>query len=108
MIFSISIYAPFIEEIIFRKSIRDFIFSFGNNKITKYIFCIVSGFVFAILHIVGAATSPIDYLYTVPYFALGFSFAMLYCKSDNIFSSISMHFLHNTAAAILYLIAGVV
>ena len=32
MIFSVSIYAPFVEEIIFRKGIKDSVMAFSNNK----------------------------------------------------------------------------
>ena len=107
MLFSVAIYAPFIEETIFRKSIKNIILSFGDNKITKYTYIIISGFIFAIMHIVGMATSLLDYLYIVPYMALGSVFAALYYKTDNIFSSISMHALHNTVAVILYILLGI-
>ena len=107
MLFSVAIYAPFIEETIFRKSIKNIVLAFGDNKITKYIYIIISGFIFAIMHIVGMATSPLDYLYVVPYMALGSVFAALYYKTDNIFSSIIMHSLHNSAAVILYLLLGI-
>ena len=36
MIFSVAIYAPFIEEMIFRKSIKDIFLLKHNNKLTKY------------------------------------------------------------------------
>ena len=106
MIFSVSIYAPFIEEIIFRKSIKDSVLAFGNNKFTKYIYIIISGLVFASLHVIGMATSIWDYLYIIPYLALGCSFAALYHKTDNIFSTITMHSMHNTFTILLYLLAG--
>lgn len=106
MIFSVSIYAPFVEELIFRNSIKDMVMSFGNNKITKYLYIFISGFIFALLHILGQATSYLDYLYIIPYMSLGVAFATLCYKSDNIFSSISMHALHNTATLILYFVAG--
>jgi len=97
MIFNVSIYAPFTEELIFRKSIRDFI----SNK---WIYILVSGFIFGGLHVVSSITSVVDLLYLIPYCSLGFAFAALYRKTDNIFSSISMHMLHNTMAIVLYLI----
>ncbi len=108
MIFSVAIYAPFIEETIFRKCIKNFILSFGNNKITKYIYISLSGLIFALMHIVGMANSVLDYLYVIPYLSLGASFAALYYKTDNIFSSIVMHSMHNTAAVLLYLALGIV
>lgn len=107
MIFSVSIQAPFVEELIFRKSIKDAIISYKNNKFTKYLYILISGLIFSSLHVIGMASSNLDYLYIIPYLSLGISFAALYYKTDNIFSSISMHFLHNTMAVILLFIAGV-
>ena len=89
---------------IFRKSIRDCFKAFGDNKWTKYLYILINGFIFAAVHVIGITTSIWDYLYIIPYMALGCSFASLYYKTDNIFSTISMHALHNTVAVILYLI----
>lgn len=97
MLFDVAIYAPLTEELIFRKSIRDFI----SNK---WIYVLVSGLVFGGLHVISSVESWMDLLYLIPYSALGVSFALLYIKSDNIFSSICMHALHNTMAIILYLL----
>lgn len=108
MIFSVSIYAPFIEETIFRKSIKNIVLAFGDNRITKYLYIFISGFIFAAMHIVGMASSLLDYLYILPYMALGVSFAALFYKTDNIFSSIIIHSLHNTVAVILYISLGIV
>ena len=97
MLFNVAIYAPITEELIFRKSIRDFI----SNK---FIYCLVSGIIFGGLHVISTINTPIDALYIIPYSALGISFATLYTKSNNIFSSMSMHALHNTIAILIYLI----
>ena len=106
MLFSVSIYAPFVEELIFRHSIKDCIMCYGNNKVTKFIYIFTSGFIFAILHIIGVATGYLDYVYLIPYMSLGIAFSALYSKTDNIFSSISMHCLHNTFTIVLYLMVG--
>lgn len=113
MIFSVSIYAPVIEELIFRKSIKDMVYSYGGDSqsklgknICKYFYIIISGLIFASLHVVGMVTSPFDYLYIISYMGLGCAFSALYAKTDNIFSSISMHCLHNTFAVIMYLIGS--
>ena len=108
MIFSVSIYAPFVEEIIFRKSIKDIVLSFDNNKVTKYIYILTSGLIFALMHIVGSSTSIYDYFFVIPYASLGIAFASLYYKKDNIFYTIMIHSMHNTLAIILYFIGGVV
>ena len=99
MIFSISIYAPLTEELIFRKSIRDIISS-------KWIYILASGLIFGGLHILSSLESAIDLIYLIPYSSLGIAFAMCYYKTNNIFSTISMHCMHNTMALIIYLMAG--
>ena len=106
MIFSVSIYAPFVEEIIFRHSIKNCVMAYGNNKLTRYLYIFLSGFIFAILHIIGQTSSYLDYVFLVPYMSLGLAFSSLYSKTDNIFSSISMHCLHNTFTIVLYFMAG--
>ena len=108
MLFSVAIYAPFIEEIIFRRSIKDIIKSFGNNKITKYTYIIISGLIFAAMHVIGTASSTTDYLYIIPYMSLGIVFAYIYDKTDNLFSTIVLHSFHNTMAVILYFIVRLV
>ena len=99
MIFEVAIYAPLTEELIFRKGFKD-VFK------TKWLFVILSGFVFGGLHVISSIETAKDLLFLIPYCSLGFSFALLYHKTDNIFHSISMHAMHNTAAIILYLIGA--
>lgn len=108
MIFSVSIYAPFVEEIIFRKGIKDSVMAFSNNKFTKYLFILISGILFGLMHVIGSVTSVYDYLYVIPYSALGISFAALLYKTDNIFSTITIHSIHNTASIILYFMGGII
>lgn len=108
MIFSVSIYAPFVEEIIFRKGIKDSVMACSNNKFTKYLFILISGILFGLMHVIGSVTSVYDYLYVIPYSALGISFAALLYKTDNIFSTITIHSIHNTASIILYFMGGII
>lgn len=96
MLFAVSIYAPFVEELVFRKGFRE-IFN------SKYVYIIMSGVVFGSLHVLSSITAPIDLLYLIPYSALGISFASLYYKTNNIMSSMIMHSLHNTMAALIYI-----
>lgn len=86
--FSSVIYAPLVEELVFRQSIKNII----PNKI---LFIIVSGIVFGGLHIITGFTNLIDLLYLIPYCAPGFAFAYILADSDNIFIPISLHFMHN-------------
>ena len=97
MAFSVMIYAPIAEELIFRKSIREFI----NNK---WIYALVSGFIFGGLHAITSITDTITLLYLIPYCSLGITFGLLYYKTNNIFSTIIVHSIHNTIAFILYMV----
>ena len=96
MAFQLIIYAPITEELIFRKSIKDI----TNNKI---IYILTSGLVFGGLHVLSSLSNPEGLLYLIPYCSLGFIFAYLYYKTDNIFSTITIHSLHNSLALLIYL-----
>lgn len=96
MAFQLIIYAPITEELIFRKSIKDI----TNNKII-YIF--LSGLIFGGLHVLSSLSNPEGLLYLIPYCSLGFIFAYLYHKTDNIFSTITIHSFHNSLALLIYL-----
>ena len=108
MIFSVALYAPFVEETIFRKTIKNIVLAVKDSKFNKYLYIFISGFIFASLHVIGTADAAVDYIYIVPYLGLGCAFAALYYKTDNIFCSIFMHALHNSAAIILYIALGIV
>lgn len=99
MIFNTVIYAPLTEELAFRKSIKDII----KNK---WIYILTSGLIFGMLHISSYITSWTDLIYLIPYSSLGISFALLYHKTNNIYSTITIHTLHNLLAISLYLIGA--
>ena len=99
MIFNTVIYAPLTEELTFRKSIKDII----NNK---WFYVLTSGLVFGMLHISSYITNWTDLIYLIPYGSLGISFALLYHKTNNIYSTISMHAMHNLLAVVVYLIGA--
>ena len=103
MIFSISIYAPFIEEMIFRRSIKDTFIK--ETKYTKYLYILTSGLIFGGMHLL-EATKAIEILYIIPYGALGIAFAANYYKTNNIFSTITIHCIHNTVTVILFFLTG--
>ena len=107
MIFSVAIYAPLVEETIFRRTFKDIFKPFDNSKYIKYLYVGLSGLIFGAMHILGQSSSSIDYLYVIPYASLGCAFAWLYYKTDNLFSTIILHSLHNLVAVILFLGLGV-
>ena len=87
---------PFIEEIIFRLSLKKTI----KNK---YLFLIVSSTIFALLHLL-SNTKLIELLYFIPYFILGLTFGTVYIKTNNIFSSILSHIFNNTLTVLIVLL----
>lgn len=97
MFFSAAIAAPFIEEMVFRQSIRNII----TNDLS---FVIASGLIFGGLHVIGNVNNFADVLYIIPYATPGFVFAYMLTKTDNIFVPMSIHFLHNTLLMILQII----
>lgn len=99
MVFSVSIYAPFIEEVLFRKSLA------GIFK-SDWLYVVMSGFIFGALHVVSGLSSFYSFLHLIPYCALGFSFAIIYVKTKNIFVPMFFHFIHNTLAVVVLIISN--
>ena len=95
--FFICVFAPFIEEIIFRKSFKDALHN-------KWLFIIMSGIVFGLLHVISSINSFYDLLYIIPYSLLGLFFALTYYETNNIFSTIFVHFSHNLLLLIINII----
>lgn len=91
------VFAPITEEITFRKVFKDII----KNKV---IYVLISGLLFGYLH-VSSAESLAQFLYIIPYSSLGICFAISYVKTDTVFTSISMHMLHNTLLTLLSILA---
>lgn len=83
------IFAPILEELIFRQSFRNL---FQN----KWLFIIISGLVFGGMHVFNSSSLTfIDLLYIIPYSAPGMAFAYMLYETDNIFVSMGFHMLHN-------------
>lgn len=87
-IISAVIFAPLIEEVVFRLSFRK---TFTNN----ILYVITSAFIFGALHVVASFDNFIDLLLIIPYSIPGAVFAISYLNSKNIFVPITLHFLHN-------------
>ncbi len=88
------IVAPFIEEILFRKSFR-LVFK------DVVVFALMSGFVFGLMHATVELKDILSLLYIIPYGCLGVAFAVAYHKTKTIFTSIFLHALHNAVTIIL-------
>lgn len=88
-----TIYAPIVEELLFRGVFRKFI----SNK---YAFILISGISFGLLHVINDLNQVSEILYLFTYGTLGCFLASLYYKTNNLCSNIYFHFLQNTLAVI--------
>lgn len=93
MVFSAGFIAPIVEEITFRKVFRD-------NIKKDILFILISGIFFGFLHVFPSDNLG-QFLYIIPYSSLGISFAIMYQKTNTVFTSISMHMIHNTILTLL-------
>lgn len=91
------LYAPFVEEVLFR-------FDLSKLIENKKIFIIVSGSLFGLLHVIGKFNNFNEFLFVFQYSALGIYLAKTYKESNNIFVAISMHFIQNFLSSILILL----
>ena len=91
-IISMILLGPIIEEITFRASFKE---AFSK----WYTFATVTAILFGLAHI--AEFKLLEFLFIIPYGALGFFFAKAFYDTDNIYTSIFMHILHNTYSVIL-------
>jgi len=96
-LFTTCICAPLGEELAYRKTIGKIF----NNK-TLAIF--MSGVIFGLAHVLGTYESIVDLLYVIPYGLFGSVFMYMYLDSKTIWSTISVHFMHNAILMITYLI----
>ena len=88
MLISAGVIAPFTEEIVFRKSLKDI---FSN----KWLFAFMSFLLFGGAHVIGNEITFANLLYIIPYGAFGFTFALAYYETDTIYTSMVMHIAHN-------------
>lgn len=96
--FSALIYAPILEEIIYRGFLRR---AFSSDTM----FIVVSALIFGGIHMMHPGQDMTQMLYLFEYALLGGFLAYLYAKSDNIFVSMLGHFCLNFIALIPMLIA---
>ena len=96
------IYAPIVEETLFRGCIRRLI---KSDKL----FIIVSAISFGLLHTVFTETSLYNAIVLgIPYMTIGGFLAYLYTKTNNICTNMTFHAFHNTMAMIItILIKGI-
>lgn len=91
------ILAPIVEELAYRKTI-------GNIFTNKKLAIIMSGLIFGLAHVIGTYSRVIDLLYIIPYGLFGSIFMYIYLESKSIYTTMAIHFFHNTILLILYFI----
>jgi membrane protease YdiL (CAAX protease family) len=79
--------APFIEEMVFRKYLKDCV----DHRV---LYMVLSGFIFGLIH-TSFETNILELLLIIPYGGLGFMFAKTINETDNIYATILLHMLHN-------------
>ena len=87
------IFAPVLEELVFRLSFRKM---FKTNTL----FIIISGLFFGFMHI-SSSNNLLEFIYIIPYSIPGCVFAYTLTKSDNICVPILLHFMHNSLIMLL-------
>ena len=106
-VLAMCIMAPICEELLFRASFKEAF----KHAIT---FSLFTGILFAGMHVAtGIESWSISYLaknwhellYFIPYGSIGVAFGYAFYKTNNIFSSISLHMLHNTISVAFILLA---
>ncbi len=94
-IISMVLIGPMIEEITFRAS-------FQKAFKKWYTFALTTGIIFGLAHI--AKFNLLEFLFIIPYGALGFFFAKALYETDNIYTSFIAHMTHNLLCVILILL----
>lgn len=102
MTISTIIYAPFVEEILFRKCIRKIIT--GNDKLIKIAYVLISAIIFGLVHVLTLDATFNDILMGIPYMVVGLSLGYIYVKTDNVFATMQFHLMHNTILLIIQLV----
>ena len=86
-------YAPVVEELLFRGCLRKLL----KNDIA---FILISGISFGVWHVIGFEQSLIQYLYAIPYSVMGIGLSYIYSKTNNLTTTIGIHALNNILASL--------
>ena len=98
MVISSSLFAPIVEEGIFRLGFRKVI---DNKKV----FIIISGLIFGFMHIFPTDLSiSIALTYSISYVSIGIALAYIYVDTDNIWYPILIHGLNNFLSLLLIIL----
>lgn len=96
--FSVIIFAPLVEELIYRKSI----YSLSNNKVVYYIVSILA---FSLPHMLSTTYDLKTFILgLIPYLFSGFILSLIYDYTKNIYVSTLAHIINNLIAFIIIII----
>lgn len=93
------IFAPILEEIIFRGGLYLGI----KNKVGNTLAVLISAVSFGAIHVLGSVSSPLDLLYILPYSVMGYFMVISVRDTDSIWGGIVYHFINNLVAVLLLL-----
>lgn len=96
---SIALLGPLTEEITFRGGFKK-----AFSSIVFY--TVFTGILFGGAHVLGSINTFSDVLFIIPYSVLGMVFSYICYKTDNIFTSISIHIFHNCLSLIIIFLGG--
>ena len=96
MIITTVLFAPFVEEVVFRLALMKLLEKRPWLAITA------SSLIFGLLHVIAFG----DYIFLISYAAMGFPFAYSYFKTGNIWIPTAVHIIHNLYAITMTLIVA--
>ena len=95
----VSVFAPFVEETVFRVCI------FGRLKESRFTVLgyLISAFLFGFIHIMDSILNGYfrEWPFLIPYSLLGLVLAYVYDRTDSIWCSILLHMLHNSLSLLI-------
>ena len=97
IILPIVIGAPIVEEIVFRFATMNLLKTNPAMKI------LISSLLFGFIHVMAAG----DWIFIIPYLAMGIPLGYIYHKSKNIWTVIIIHAINNSIAASALLLSGI-
>ncbi|MCL2560124.1 MAG: CPBP family intramembrane metalloprotease [Turicibacter sp.] len=90
MVFSVIVFAPIVEEIVFRLVVMDML------KMKPVFSIVFSSLIFGLMHVMVGGM-----IHIIPYFLMGLVFGVIYHKNENIWYATVLHALHNGATVLL-------
>lgn len=99
MVFSAVIFAPIVEELVFRGAIYNMI----AKKTSAIKTILISGAIFGALHVVFGLVGGdlFELIYFIQYFLMGAAFGFIYHKTKSIHVCIAVHFINNLVAVLM-------